>query len=57
MNERMDATTNSPFYHADRGFRSAENDVGKLLISQHDWILTTDSKPINPLILLCRSII
>jgi hypothetical protein len=44
MNERMDATTNSPFYHADRGFRSAENDVGKLLISQHDWILTTDSQ-------------
>ena len=42
MNERMDATTNSPFYHADRGFRRAENDMGKLLISKHDWILTTD---------------
>ena len=43
MNERMDANTNSPFYHAARGLRKAKNDAGKLLISRHDWILTTDT--------------
>jgi hypothetical protein len=30
------------FYHVERGLRRGKNEVGKLLISYHEWILTTD---------------
>ena len=40
MNERMDATANSPFYYAERGLRTAKNYVGKAVYgSRQDVVL------------------